>query len=235
MEVVARKFPGSRLWLYADTVLEDSPPEGRRIIDQAIRRLRDGADIREVLGRLYTDLRHKLPSHDQQYFLTRAAYPHLEVDEKAELVTTAEAGRARAELVTLHTDRIGRELRIRPAANSREVDILHRIFYTGGLGGGLTVQERLLVVVDQAGYVVGGVGYIRRTPRHTLLDKIAVLPRCRGRNIGRIAVQEFLRRQVAEGVAIVSAEFIRASWLAQFGFASHPRHAGVVLSLERNR
>jgi N-acetylglutamate synthase-like GNAT family acetyltransferase len=76
------------------------------------------------------------------------------------------------------------------------------------------------------------VGFIRRTPRHTLLDKIAVLTRCRGRGIGRILVQDFLRRQQAEDVTIVSAQFIRASWLSQFGFSSNPRYPGVVLQLE---
>ena len=231
IEQVARKFPGSRLWLYAETVLRDSPEEGRDTIIQAIRRLREGAGITEVLGRLYTDLQEKLPSHDQQYFLTRAAYPHLELDEKAQLVITSEVGPGRAELVTLHVDGTGKELRIRPVANSREVDTLHRIFYVGGIGGGVTSHEKYLVVADQAGYVVGGVGYIRRTPPHVLLDKVAVLPRCRGRGIGRLLVQEFVRRQAAEGVTVVSAEFIRVSWLAQFGFESHPRYAGVVLPL----
>lgn len=228
---VARKFPGSRLWLYAETVLRDSPEEGKATIRQAIRRLREGGEIKEVLGWLYDDLREKLPSHDQQYFLTRAAYPHLELDEKAELVTTSEVGAGRAELVTIHTDRIGREIRIRPVANSREADTLHRIFYVGGIGGGATRHEKQLIALDAAGYVVGGVGYIRRTPNHVLLDKIAVLPRSRGRGIGQILVQDFLRRQQAEGVTIVSAEFIRESWLSQFGFGSHPHHAGVVRTL----
>jgi GNAT superfamily N-acetyltransferase len=227
----AQKFPGSRLRLYAETVLKDSPEEGNVIIQHAIRRLREGGDIKEVLGRLYADLQEKLPSHDQHYFLTRAAYPHLEPDEKAELVTTSEVDVGRAELVTVHTDQTGRELRIRPVADSRELDTLHRIFYTGGIGGGLTASENFLVGVDRGGYVVGGVAFIRRTPHHVILDKIAVLPRCRGRGIGRILLQEFLKRQRAEGVTIVSGEFIRASWLAQFGFASHPRYAGVVLPL----
>jgi GNAT superfamily N-acetyltransferase len=227
----AQKFPGSRLRLYAETVLKDSPDEGKVIVQHAIRRLREGGDIKEVLGRLYTDLQEKLPSHDQHYFLTRAAYPHLEPDEKAELVTTSEVDVGRAELVTVHTDQTSRELRIRPVADSRELDTLHRIFYTGGIGGGLTASENFLVGVDRGGYVVGGVAFIRRTPHHVILDKIAVLPRCRGRGIGRILLQEFLKRQRAEGVTIVSAEFIRASWLAQFGFASHPRYAGVVLPL----
>ncbi len=231
LDAVARKFPGSRLWLYAETVLKDSPPEGRQTIERAIQRLREGDDIKDVLGRLYSDLQEKLPSSDQQYFLTRAAYPHLELDENAELVTTSEDGPERAELVTLHTDRTRRELRIRPVANSRELDTLHRIFYSGGIGGMLTSHEKFLVVVDQARYVVGGVGYIHRTSSHVILDKIAVLPRCRGRGIGRILMQDFLRRQTAEGVTIVSAQFIRASWLAQFGFKSHPRYAGVVLPL----
>ncbi len=231
IESATRKFPGSRLRLYLETVLSDAPSEGRRIVEQAIHRLREGAPIIEVLGRLYVDLREKLPTHDQQYFLTRAAYPHLDVEEKAELVTTSEVGHGRADLVTAHVDGSGREIRIRPAVNSRELDTLHRIFYTGGIGGGLTAHERFLVAVDPAGHVIGGVGSVSRTPRHVLLDKIAVLPRCRGRGIGKLLLQDFLRRRKAEGVTIVSAEFIRASWLGQFGFRSHPRYPGVVLPL----
>jgi GNAT superfamily N-acetyltransferase len=233
-DTLVRKFPEARLRLYAETVLKDCPPDGRATLEHAIRNLRDGAEITDVLGRLYTELHEQLPSHDQHYFLTRAAYPHLDPDEKAELVKTAEAGPGRAELVTVHSDRLGRELRIRPASSSSEVDTLYRIFYAGGIGGGLVAHEQLLVVVDQAGYVVGGVGYIRRTPYHVLLDKVAVLPRCRGRGIGQLLMQEFLRRQAADGVAIVSAEFIRQTWLAQFGFRPHPRYAGVVHSLARS-
>jgi len=234
IDEVAAKFPGSRLWLYAETVLADSPPDGRATIKQAIARLRDGAKIREVLGRLYADLQARLPSHDQQYFLARAAYPHLDLDERAQLVTTTEVGHADAQLVTTHVDRTDRELRIRPVANSRELDTLHRIFYVGGIGGGLTTHETFLVAEDDAGFIVGGVGSIRRTPAHVILDKIAVLPRYRGRGIGELLLQEFLRRQAADRVSIVSAEFIRASWLAQFGFVSHHRYAGLVLQLDKD-
>jgi long-subunit acyl-CoA synthetase (AMP-forming)/GNAT superfamily N-acetyltransferase len=231
IEAATRKFPGSRLRLYLETVLCDAPAEGRKLVEKAIDRLREGAPITQVLGRLYTNLREKLPSHDHQYFLARAAYPHLDVQEKAALVTSSEVGRDHAELVTMHTDRTSREIRIRPAANSRELDTLHRIFYTGGIGGGLTAHERFLVALDDADHVIGGVGYIHRTPRHVLLDKISVLPRCRGRGIGKLLLHDFLRRQQAEHVGIVSAQFIRASWLGQFGFRSHPRYPGVVLPL----
>ncbi len=232
IDAAARRFPGSRLRLYAETVLADSPAEGRATIDQAIRRLREGAGIREVLGRLYVDLQERLPSSDHQYFLARAAYPHLDVEEKAELVPTSEVGIANAELVTTHTDRKRREFRIRPVANSREVDTLHRVFYVGGIGGGVVAHETFLVAVDENKFVLGGVASTRQSPDHVLLDKIAVLPRCRGRGIGRILLCEFLRRQAADGVQIVSAEFIRASWLAQFGFVSHPRYAGLVREFE---
>ncbi|MBU0716631.1 MAG: GNAT family N-acetyltransferase, partial [Planctomycetes bacterium] len=231
IEALTRRFPESRLWLYADTVLQDSPVEGRQTIAQAMNRLREGGGIKEVLGRLYQDLRSKLPRHDQQYFLTRAAYPHLELDEKAELITTSEVGPSRAELVTLHKDRLGGTQRIRPAANAREVDRLYRIFYTGGLGGGYREQEKLLIALDEAEYVIGGVAYIRRTPNHVLLERIAILPRCRGRGVGQLLINEFLRRQRADGVSVVSAEFIRATWLAQFGFKFHPRYAGVVCEI----
>ncbi|MCO6438804.1 MAG: AMP-binding protein [Phycisphaerae bacterium] len=235
IEEVRRKFPGSRLWLFAETVLRNAPPEGQRTIREAIVRLRDGASIKDVLGRLYVELKETMPSQDQQYFLTRATYPHLEVDTRAELVRSGEVGQDRAELATHHTDRIGRFLKIRPAANSREVDTLNRIFYASGIGGGLTSRERLLVGTDQAGYVVGGVAFIRRTPSHVILDKIAVLPRNRGRGIGQILLEEFLRRQAADGVKVVSAEFIRASWLEPFGFRSHPRYPGIVLELHGDR
>ena len=137
----------------------------------------------------------------------------------------------RRQHATVHTDRTGRELQIRPVANPFEMDTLQRVFYAGRIGGGLSAHEKILVVADQAGYIVGGVAYVRRTPGHVLLDKIAVLPRCRGTGVGRLLLLEFLRRQAAEGVATVSAQFVRAEWLAQFGFRTHPRYAGVVRSL----
>ncbi|MCP4246405.1 MAG: GNAT family N-acetyltransferase, partial [bacterium] len=231
IDEVDRRFPGSRLRLYAETVLRSLADTARTTLEQAIRQLMEGGDIKEVLGRLYRQLGQKLPSPDLEYFLSRAAYPHLDLDEKAELVTTAEVGIDRVELVTEHTDRTGRTLRIRPVANTREVDTLHRIFYAGGMGGGLTSAEQLWVVVGEADLVIGGLGFIRRTPRHVVLDRIAVVQRCRGRGIGRVLMNEFVRRLAAEEVAIISAQLIRRHWLEQFGFKSHSRYAGVVLTL----
>jgi ribosomal protein S18 acetylase RimI-like enzyme len=231
IEAVARRFPGSRLWFYAETVLHGAPEEGQALMRRAIGQLRDGQPIREVLGRLYRDVRDKLPQYDHQYFLARAAYPHLDPDEKAQLVTTAEAGTSRAELATVHSDAAGRELRIRPVADARELDALYRLFYSAGMGRGLTGEEGLLVALDPAGYVVGGIAYIARTPHHVLFDKVVVLPRFRGLGIGSLLTREFIRRLEAERVAIVSSEFIRAEWLGRFGFRPHPNHAGVVLLL----
>ncbi len=86
-------------------------------------------------------------------------------------------------------------------------------------------------MVDEADCVIGGVSYVRRTPTHAFLDKIAVLHRFRGHGIGRLLLNEFSRRLKADGVHIISAQFIRRDLLEQFGFKSNPRYAGVVLPL----
>jgi long-chain acyl-CoA synthetase len=231
IDALAQKCPEARLWLHTETVFKESPEEGRDLLAHAMRSLREGAAIQEVLGQLYSDFQQKLPAHDEQYFLSRVAFPHLALDEKAELVTSAEAGASRVELVTFHTDRLGRQLRVRPPRSPAEMDALYRVFYAGGMAGGLSAHEAFLVASDESEFVVGGVGYIRRTPYHVLLDKLAVLPSCRRRGIGRLLLEEFLRRTSAEGAVAVSAEFIRDSWLGQFGFRAHPQCAGVVLRL----
>ncbi len=231
IDAAAGKFPGARLQLYAATVLKDVPADARRTIEHSVRRLRQGDDLKQVLGRLYADLQPALDSHDLRYCLSRAAYPHLDLDEKAELVTITQVGTDRLELVTQHLDKTGRRLWIRPVANSREVDVLHRVFFLGGLGGGYSTNDQLLAVVDEADCVIGGVSYVRRTPTHAFLDKIAVLHRFRGHGIGRLLLNEFSRRLKADGVHIISAQFIRRDLLEQFGFKSNPRYAGVVLPL----
>lgn len=227
---VTEKFPGTRLWLYSQTVLKGLPRRERATVEHAIRRLRSGDNVKEAMASLYADLQHKLSSQELAYYLTRATYPHLEPDENAELVTISAIGADRAELITRHTDVTGRELHIRPVANSREVDTLHRFFYAGGIGG-VGAQNQLLVAIDDTDTAVGGLGYIRRTPTHAVLDKIAVTRRCRGLGIGRIIVKDFLRRLEAEGVTICTAQLIRRDWLEQFGFKSHPRYPGMALGL----
>ncbi len=231
IDAVSCRFPETHLRLYFETVLKQPTTRGRKALENAIARLREGADDREILARLANHLQKESSSYEQRYFLTRAAYPHLDPDEKAQMVTRADVESACADLVTLHTDRTGREFQVKPVANPVDMDTLYRAFYAGGIGGGLRDHEKFLVVADQLGYIVGGLAYVVRTPSHVLLDKITVLPRCRGRGIGRLLLLEFLRRQAAQGVAIVSAEFVQADWLAQFGFEPDPRYAGVVLSL----
>jgi len=227
---VARRFPATRLRLYAETVLRDLPQAERATVEQAIRRLREGEPLKEVMARLYAELRDKLASQELRYYLTRVTYPHLEPEDNAELVTVSEVGGDRAELVTRYIDRSGTVLRIRPVTSSREVDMLHRIFYAGGLGG-ISARDQLLVAVDQTDTPIGGLGFVRRTPTHALLDKMAVAHRWRGRGIGRLMVKDFLRRQAADGVSIITAQLIRRDWLEQFGFRSHSRYPGVAIRL----
>lgn len=188
--------------------------------------------MKEVTGRLYADLQDALDSHDLRYFLTRAAYPHLDVDERAELVTVSEVGAQQLELVTEHSDRTGRRVWIRPPANPREVDTLHRIFFLGGLVGGFSPSDQFLVMIDEHEQVIGGISYVRRTPTHTLLDKLAVGQRSQRRGLGRLLLEEFARRQRADGASLISAQFIRRDLLEHFGFRSHPRYPGVVLPLQ---
>jgi len=158
LESLVRRFPCTRLQLYAETVLADAPAEGRAVIRHALRQLREGADIKEVLGRLYRGLQDKLPDYEQQYFLARAAYPHLELEETAELVTTTEAGPDRAELVTTHRDAAGGELRIRPVAEPGELDALYRLLHGVGIAVGFTGNERLLCTAWPSCPATGGWG-----------------------------------------------------------------------------
>jgi long-subunit acyl-CoA synthetase (AMP-forming)/GNAT superfamily N-acetyltransferase len=233
IDATERKFPGSRLRLYAGTVLSKLSEAERLLIDHAARELAGGAESKEVLARLNAGLLRSTDSPDVAYFLARAAYPHVEVSEKAQLVTIHETGPDKVALVTEHVTPDSRLLHIRPTASTREVDALHRIFHTGGIGGGITVEDQFLVALNERSYVIAGLSFIRRTASSVLLDKIAVLQRFRGQKVGRILLEEFLRRLQAEGITEVAAQYIRRDWLSTFGFASHPNYGGLVLFLKQ--
>lgn len=232
IEKAEQRFPGARLRLFAETVLKNSPANVRKAIDRACEMLRREQDHHAVLGRLYHELEQEPLDHDVKYFLTRAAYPHLEVDEKAELVTVPKKGTGYTELVTHHTGRDGIGLIVRAPTNTRQVDEIHRIFYQVHIGGGVTSHDRYLLIFDESDNILGGLCYVWRTPRSVFLDKIAIQEWSRGRGIGQAVMSEFIRRMRAAGAATISARFIRREFIERCGFRPHPRYPGLTLLLD---
>jgi GNAT superfamily N-acetyltransferase len=80
--------------------------------------------------------------------------------------------------------------------------------------------------------VLGGLISRRLSDTYARLDWLALSRHRRARGVGSALIREFLERQRAEGVEVVSTGFFRPAFFANFGFGVDPRYAGLVCFLD---
>ena len=169
---------------------------------------------------------------EDEYFLARLTYPHLQPDDAAVFVSTGVGGARKADVVVTLTDQAGRRFQVRPPVSPREVSRLHRLFLDARLPVSFGPEHDFLVAVGERGEPVGGLFYDHDPDAKTAhLDKIVVSEQCRGQGVGEGLMKEFMDRLKGAGVTRLTTGYFRPEFFRRFGFAVDQRLGGLVREL----
>ncbi len=202
-------------------------------LDALIRAHRDTPLALEGLLRRMTVLHRSLGLDEEEtYFLARMTYAHLRPAQRVRLELLEEGGETKAELVEEIRDADGVPLKIRSAANPKEIMRLYRLFENAGLSVAFRPEHRFLVILDEVEHVLGGL-YYRPTGRASVhMEKIVVGPRQRGKGVGEKLMESFLQRVRDAGQTSVTTGFFRPHYFYRFGFRLEKGFAGLVKDLD---
>lgn len=201
-------------------------------LDALIRAHRDTPLAIEGLLRRMTVLHRSLGLDEEEtYFLARMTYAHLRPAQHVRLELFEEGGETKAELVEEIADDDGTPLRIRSAANPKEIMRLYRLFENSGLAVAFRPEHRFLVILDSDDHVLGGLFYRATGPSGVHMEKIVVGPRQRGKGVGERLMENFLQRVRDAGATSVTTGFFRPHYFYRFGFRLEKGFAGLVKDL----
>jgi GNAT superfamily N-acetyltransferase len=227
------EHPDVRLRFFRETVFAGSPEPVRRALEELGAEVARGAVEGDALVESVRSLRSIVESgSDDEYFLARLSYPHLQPEDAAVFVSTGVGGARRADVVVTLTDQGGRRFQVRPPVNPREVSRLHRLFVDAKLPVSFGPEHDFLVAVGERGEPVGGLFYDHDPDARTAhLDKIVVSEQYRGQGVGEGLMKEFMDRLKGTGVTRLTTGYFRPEFFRRFGFVVDERLGGLVREL----
>ena len=231
LEALAPRCPEVRLRFFRETVFVRSAEGLGRALDDLIAASHglDSEDLAERIRGLRSSI---APGSDEEYFLVRLSYPHLDPGTSAVFFSTSFGGARHADVLVTLKDTQGRRYHVRPPISPQEVARLHRLFVSARLPVTFGPDHQFLLAVTERGDLQGGLFYeadIETKESH--LSKIVVAERSLRQGVGEGLVREFIERMRDLGVTHVTTGFFRPSFLRRLGFTLDPSRGGMVLSL----
>jgi long-subunit acyl-CoA synthetase (AMP-forming) len=225
-------FPAIRVRFFRMTVFAQAREELATELDALARAHRDTPLPLETLLRRMAILHQtRVLGEEEQYFLARMTYAHLQPLQRARLELHVEGGETMVDLIEETRDAEGGPVHIRAATSPKEVMRLHRLFEQAGLSVVFRADHRFLLGVDANEAVVGGIFYRVVDLRIVHMEKIVVASRVRGRAVGGRLMESFLQRMKDAHFSIVTTGFFRPDYFYRFGFRLERGFAGLVKQL----
>nr|MCU0253118.1 GNAT family N-acetyltransferase [Acidobacteriota bacterium] len=227
------EHPDARLRFFRETVFSDSAEPVRRALEElgtdVARRALEGDALVESVRALRSVVES---GSEDEYFLARLSYPHLQPQDAAVFVSTGVGGARRADVVITLTDQSGRHFQVRPPVSPREVSRLHRLFLDAKLPVWFGPEHDFLVAVGERGEPIGGLFYDHDPDARTAhLDKIVVSEAYRGQGVGEGLMREFMDRLKGAGVTRLTTGYFRPEFFRRFDFAVDQQLGGLVREL----
>ncbi|MFQ5676321.1 MAG: GNAT family N-acetyltransferase, partial [bacterium] len=225
--------PGSRIQLFRDTVFarNEEIKEGLNLL---IRRMRSEPEADNLID-LVSKLKTEIPfSEEENFYLTRMAFPHLGPEDSARLVSLQKHGMPSTALLVFFEDHEGNKFGIRQPANPKEIAKLHGLYSMANLAIEFRPEHQYLVVLNDRLQVIGGIFYRFVQPRHVHLEKIVVDRKYRKKGVSNGLMQEFFNRLKIQDVQIVTVGFLRPEFFYKYGFRIEHSYGNMVKKLEES-
>jgi len=230
LERLASQHPEARLRFFRDTVFQNARQPLAYGIDGLIERMRDDPlHSDELIARISSLRAGPDIEADEDYFLTRLSYPHLQPEDAADFISSIGTGRAETDIVVTLEDERGETFFVRRAMNPKEVGRLLKLFHAAKLDVSFGPEDHYLVAVGERANLIGGIYYeIRDDGESAHLKKIVVSERFRKAGVSDGLMTEFFNRMRAAAVKTVTTGFFRPEYFYGYGFRIERRYAGLV-------
>ena len=171
-------------------------------------------------------------SDEEEYFLTRLLFEHVQATDYGKLVTWDTGQRGRLDLISIVEDSYNDRYRIRPAFHPREITRFYTILSKANMTAAFHQNHQFLLLITTNDNVVGGIYWKDIGDKTAYLERIVIKREYQKRNLSTILLNEFFQRLRHLNYHHVSVGFFQAGLFYKHGFVIEKQFGGLVKHLK---
>jgi len=225
-------YPETRIRFFLMSCFKDSNPE---LIDELFslqKKLRARTVTLEDLGSHLHYIHENITlTKEEEFFLTRLLFEHLDAAEEGELIVWETGSKSRLDLISLAEDSTGERYRIRPPFKPKEIARFHSLLGEANLPGIFQSQHEFLLLINSNNQMVGGVYWKKAEEKTAYIEKIVIRYPYRKRHLSLKLLKELFNRLRNQRYKYVTIGFFQAGLFYKLGFQINRKFGGLVKEL----
>ena len=225
-------YPETRIRFFLMSCFKDSNPE---LIDELFslqKKLRARTVTLEDLGSHLHHIHENITlTKEEEFFLTRLLFEHLDAAEEGELIVWETGSKSRLDLISLAEDSTGERYRIRPPFKPKEIARFHSLLGEANLPGIFQPQHEFLLLINSNNQMVGGVYWKKAEGKTAYIEKIVIRYPYRKRHLSLKLLKELFNRLRDQRYKYVTIGFFQAGLFYKLGFQINQKFGGLVKEL----
>ena len=169
---------------------------------------------------------------EDEFFLTRMLYPHIDAADYAELVRTSKGENRNLDLVFKTEDSKGELYTVRPPFQPKEIAKFQTIISKENLTVTFTADHEFLFILNSRNKVIGGLYYKLKNNLRIHLEWVVIMKKYQNRNLSKRLMDDFFNRMSQAGHKIVTVGFYHESFFYKQGFEIDQSFGGLVKNLK---
>jgi ribosomal protein S18 acetylase RimI-like enzyme len=232
LDLLMDEYPETRVRFFMMTCFKENNPDLINEFQSMIQDMRQGELSPWNLQERITQIQSKIKlGDDENFYLARMLFPHVDAADYVELVTTTHGDDDRLNLVFQTEGLDGQVYRIRPPFLPKEIGQFHSLLSESSLSGTFTAQHDFLLVFNSRNRMVGGLYWKNLEKNRIHLEWVAVREKYRGISLSKRLMDDFYKRMKHRGIDTITVGFYVEKFFFRQGFEIDKQYGGLVKKL----
>ena len=233
LDSLMEEYPETRVRFFMMTCFKENNPNLLSEFQSIILSMRDGLlspwNLQERITQIQTNI---ILSEEENFYLARMLFPHVDAADYVELVTTTHGEDNRLNLVFQTEGMDGQIYQIRPPFLPKEIGQFHSLLSESSLSGTFTAQHDFLLLFNSRNRMVGGLYWKNMENNRIHLEWVAVREKYRNISLSNRLMDDFYKRMKHRGVDIITVGFYVEKFFFRQGFEINKQYGGLVKRLK---
>lgn len=221
-----------RFALYRQTFFADKSDEIKTAFDALILRLRNDTNLLPIQLVELSELQSAITDPEEKQLFSRMVFPRLQPKQRVDFLKRNEELTSQVMVQFNLKDKTGRPYLFHEPVEPREVGQLYQLFSREHYPREPMENDRLAVVTEPEGQVVGGATWRFLDEKNVLLDGIVVTSALQGRGLGSAIMETFFSYIAAQGIEVVKAHFLFGNYSRKHYFKVDPNWGALIKQLK---
>ena len=225
-------YPETRVRFFMMTCFKDSPKELFDEFHYIIQDMRNNELSPWNLNERISEIQSRLNlNENEEFFLARMLFPHLDAADYVELVTTTHGEEARLNLVYQTECVDGKLYSIRPPFLPKEIAQFHTLLSESALSVTFTSEHEFLLAFNSRNLLVGGLYWKNLEENRVYLEWVAVKNKYQKIALSKRLMSDFYKRMTHVGITHITVGFYAQEFFFKNGFKIEKQYGGMVKKL----